>query len=181
MCVLGNAGQQFGLAFFESRKAFERIYSGGGSFLPRRAFGVTYGPIDALPFADVDAWEDLSLPVVNSRAYPLAADLTSDGTMRRLTSDELVAAETLLRALAQTTEKELDSGSWRHVVETSVGPATLELTLPFLLETERGKPSSPKLGVMPRVAERASVRMARLFEGRSFESLDDANAAIKDA
>src|SRR5262249_18190581 len=42
LCVLGNAGEQFGIAFFESRQAFERIYSRAG-FLPRRAFGVTYG------------------------------------------------------------------------------------------------------------------------------------------
>ena len=179
--VLGNAGQQFGLAFFESRKAFERIYTGAGRFLPPRAFGVTYGPIDDLPFADVDAWEDLGLPVVNSRAYPLAADLASDGTMRRLKRDELAAAEALLRALAQTTEEELDSGSWRHVVETSAGEVTLELTLPFLVETERGKPSGPKLGVRPRGAERAGVQLARFFEGRSFESLDEANAAIEHA
>jgi tetratricopeptide (TPR) repeat protein len=180
-CVLGNAGQEFGLAFFESRKSFERIYSRGGSSLPRRAFGVTYGPIDDLPFADVDAWEDLGLPVVNSRAYPLAADLASDGTMRRLNAGELAAAEALLRALTQTTEDELDSGSWRHVVDTFAGTVALDLTLPLLLEAERGQPSGPKLGVMPRLAERASVRLAHLFESQSFESLDEANAAVKRA
>jgi tetratricopeptide (TPR) repeat protein len=181
VCVLGNAGQQFGLAFFESRQEFERIYSRAGSVLPRRAFGVTYGPIDDLPFADVDAWDDLSLAVVNPLAYPLAADLADDGTMRRLTAAELAVAEALLQALAQTTEDELDSGSWRHVVETFAGPMTLELTLPFLLETEGGRPSGSKLCVMPRLAERASVRLARLFDSQSFESLDAANAAIQRA
>lgn len=181
VCVLGNAGEQFGIAFFESRQAFERIYTRPGAFLPRRAFGVTYGPIDDLPFADVDAWEDLDLPVVSPRAYPLAADLARDGTMRRLNVNELAAAEALLRALARTSEDELDSGSWRQTVETFAGPMTLELTLPFLLESERGRPSGPKLGVMPRVAERAGVRLARLFDSQSFDSLDDANAAIKRA
>jgi tetratricopeptide (TPR) repeat protein len=178
VCVLGNGGQQFGLAFFESREAFERIYGDGGNVLPRRAFGVTYGPIDDLPFADVDAWEDLGLPVVNAQAYPLAADLASDGTMRRLNVGELTAAEALLRALAQTTEDELDSGSWRHVVGTFAGEVTLNLTLPLLLEAERGQPGGPRLAVMPRLAERASVRLARVFAGQSFESLDEANAAI---
>jgi tetratricopeptide (TPR) repeat protein len=178
VCVLGNAGHQFGLAFFESRQAFERIYNVAGPFRPRRAFGVTYGPIDDLPFADVDAWEDLGLPVDNPHAYPLAADLASDGTMRRLNASELATAEALLRALARTTEDELDSGSWRCVVETAAGTMSLELTLPLLLEAERGKPSGPKPAVMPRLAERASVPLARLFENQSFESLDEANAAI---
>jgi tetratricopeptide (TPR) repeat protein len=179
-CVLGNAGEQFGIAFFESRQAFERIYTRTG-FLPRRAFGVTYGPIDDLPFADVDLWEDLNLPVVNPRAYPLAADLGSDGTMRRLNAKELTAAEALLRALAETTDDELDSGSWRHEVKTSAEAVTLELSLPLLLDEENGKPSGPSLGVMPRLAERASVRMARLFADQMFENLDEANAAIEHA
>ena len=181
ICVLGNAGQQFGLAFFESRQAFERIYTRPGAFPVRRAFGVTYGPIDDLPFADVDAWEDLGLPVVNPHGYPLAAELDSDGTMRRLNASELAAAEALLRALARAGEDELDSGSWQHVVETCAGAVTLELRLPHLLEAEGGKPSGPKLGVMPRLAERATVRMARLFADQSFESLDEANAAIQRA
>ena len=56
--VLGNGGQQFGLAFFESRPAFERLFSTTSSMPPRRAFGITFGPIDELPFADADAWED---------------------------------------------------------------------------------------------------------------------------
>jgi hypothetical protein len=180
VCVLGHAGGQFGIAFFESRQAFERIYSRTG-YIPRGAFGVTYGPIDELPFADVDLWEDLHLPVADVRAYPLAADLTSDGTMRRLNATELAAAEALLRMLARTTEDELDSGSWRHEVETSGGAIMMELSLPLLLEAERGTPSGPRLGVLPRVAERASVRMARLFADQSFESLDEANAAIQRA
>jgi tetratricopeptide (TPR) repeat protein len=178
ICMLGNAGQQFGLAFFESRAAFEQMYSAAGSRPPRRAFGVTFGPIDDLPFADVDAWEDLQLPVVNARAYPLAADLGSDGTMRRFTADELAAAEALLRALARTTEDELDSGSWRRTVPTCAGEMNLEFTLPLLIDQEQGKPVGPALGMMPRLAERGSMRLARLFESRSFESLDEANAAV---
>jgi tetratricopeptide (TPR) repeat protein len=180
VCVLGNAGEQFGIAFFESRQAFERIYSRTG-YIPRRAFGVTYGPIDELPFADADLWEDLHLPVADVRAYPLAADLASDGTMRRLNATELVAPEALLHTLAQATEDELDSGSWRHEVETSGGAIMMELSLPLLVEAERGMPNGSRLGVLPRVAERASVRMARLFADQSFESLDEANAAIQRA
>lgn len=178
VCVLGNGGQQFGLAFSESRQAFERMFDDTRTTLPRRAFGVTFGPLDELPFSDVDAWEDLALPVAGPHAYPLAADLRMDATMRRLDSKELAAAEALLRALAQTTEDELDSGSWRQSVQTCAGTLRLELTLPLLIEAEQGGLIHPRLGVMPRLGERSSVRLARLFEGQSFESLDEANAAI---
>jgi tetratricopeptide (TPR) repeat protein len=57
----------------------------------------------------------------------------------------------------------------------------LELSLPLLLDEENGKPSIPELGVMPRLAERASVRMERLFADQKFEDLDEANAAIERA
>lgn len=64
LCVLGQGGQQFGLAFFDSRAAFERLVEGtGAGRAVSRAHGVTFGAIDDLPFADVDAWQDYALPV----------------------------------------------------------------------------------------------------------------------
>lgn len=179
--VLGNGGQQFGLAFFESRKAFERMFDQTRSAPPRRAYGVTFGPIDDLPFADADAWEDLALSVAGPQAYPQAADLRSDGSVRRLDAKELASVEALLRALAQTTEDELDSGSWQQSVQTFRGPMTLKVTLPLLIEDEQDRPLRPRLGVMPRIAERTNARLARFLEGRSFESLDEANAALEAA
>src|SRR6266545_4025703 len=62
--VLGQGGQQFGVSFFESREAFERVLDPAGAGRDAdRAYGVTFGPLDELPFADVDAWLDHALPV----------------------------------------------------------------------------------------------------------------------
>lgn len=178
--VLGQGGQQFGISFFDSRAAFERLFDPAGARQPAiRAHGVTFGPIDELPFADVDAWLDDALPVAGARAYPLAADLGHDGSIRRPDGRELVYAEALLRALADTTEDELDAGRWEKRVQTSGGDVALTLTLPYLLEAEAGHtPTAPRVTALPRVAERSSVRIARLTEGRSFDSLDDLNAEI---
>lgn len=180
LSVLGQGGQQFGVSFFESRKAFERVLdpAGAGRYASR-AHGVTFGPIDELPFADVDAWLDYALPVAGPRAYPLAADLRRDGTVRRPDARELTCAEALLRALAETTESELDAGRWHKRVETADGAMELTLTLPLLLEAETGQPSTgARIAAMPRMAERSSVRIARMMEGRAFESLDEANAEL---
>ena len=101
--VLGQGGQLFGLSFFESRAAFARVLNRADSGrYPDHADGVTFGSIDELPFADVDAWLDDELPVAGPRAYPLAADIHRDGTIRRPDARELTYAETLLRALAST-------------------------------------------------------------------------------
>ncbi len=151
--VLGQGGQQYGLSFFESRGAFARVLvlADVGRHASR-AHGVTFGPIDELPFADVDAWLDDALPVAGPRAYPLAADLRRDGTARRPDARELVAAEALLRALAGTNEDELDAGRWQKRVDTFDGPIALALTLPLLLEAEAGDVSvAPRPSVMPRL------------------------------
>lgn len=176
--VLGQGGQQFGISFFDSRAAFERVIdSANAGRSASRANGVTFGPIDELPFADADTWLDYALPVAGARAYPLAADLRRNGSIHRPDASGLAYAEALLRALAETTEDELDAGRWEKRVQTCDGDAELTLTLPFLLDAETGHtPTASRLAAMPRVAERSSVRIARLIEGRSFESLDDLNA-----
>jgi tetratricopeptide (TPR) repeat protein len=180
ICVLGAGGQQFGLSFFNSRAAYEGVIDWpSGGLAEGRAYGVTFGPVDELPFGDVDAWLDHALPVADADAYPLAADFGRDGSMRRPDAHDLTSAEALLRALAETTEADLDAGQWKKRVRTFDGDIDVTLTLPFLLEAEAGRPSTaPPVTMMPRLAERARVRIGLLTEGRSFESSDDLNAEI---
>lgn len=186
VAVLGQGGEQFGVSFFDSRRAFERVIDATDPRLVlRRAHGVTFGSIDELPFADVDAWQDYALPLAGSRAYPLAAELGPDGLVRRPDAGEITYAEALLRALAATSEGELDTGRWQKRVATCDGERELTFSLPLLLEAERvpdaghgtGSPRPGRGAGMP-AAERASARVARLLEGRSFESLDDLNAEL---
>jgi tetratricopeptide (TPR) repeat protein len=100
--------------------------------------------------------------------------------MRRPDARALPFSEAVLRALAETTEDELDAGTWRKRVQTFDGPIELTLSLPFLLEAEAGRlPTHVRATAMPRVTERESVRIARLLEGRSFESLEAVNAELE--
>jgi tetratricopeptide (TPR) repeat protein len=179
--VLGQAGQQFGLAFFDSRGAFERLLDAADAGRSAsRAHGVTFATIDELPFADDDAWQDHALPVAAPHAYPLPADMKRGGVVRRPDARALTFSEALLRALADTTEDELDAGTWQKRVQTFDGPVELTLSLPFLLEAESGRVPTPvRATALPRVAERESVRIARLLEGKSFESLDAVNAELE--
>lgn len=183
MTVLGQGGSQFGLAFFDSRAAFEQVLElANAGRHPDRVHGVTFGPVDELPFADVDAWLDHRLPVAGPRAYPLAAELRRDGIMRRPDARGLTFAEALLRALGATTEDEIDTGRWQKQVETHDGTTTVTMTLPLLLEAEAGHASTAlRVAAMPRAVERSSARLARLLETKSFASLDDANAEIAKA
>lgn len=174
LSVLGDGGELFGLGFFESRKQFEAILDGRSR--PRRAAGVTFMPIDELPFGDVDLWEIHGLPVEGPEAYPLACEIDR-GEMRRFDVARLRHVTHLLRAFADVTDDELDAGRWSRRIETPGGTVDMRLALPLLLEEEAGT-RRPALVPTARMAERASVRVARLLEGQSFESLDEVNAAI---
>lgn len=183
--VLGNGGQEFGLSFFESRRAFDDMMRGT---LPAKGLnGVTFGPIAELPFADADTWEDYALPVAAPRAYPLASRMTLDGRMTRPQAAELAFIEALLRALAETTEDELDAGRWTRRVETIDGAVDLTLALPDLLaaiapaasaasKRTRAARRGPGTG-----AEQVLQRLQRFLNEREFASPDEANAAMEDA
>jgi len=181
--VLGNGGQEFGLAFHEDRRAFERLIEPGVSpSAALRANGVTFGPAYELPFADLDAWEEHGWPVAGRHAYPLPCDLYADGRFIRPTTTELTYMEVLMRALADTTEDELDAGRWRRRVIGFDGPVEVTLTLPSLLEADADRRStvlSPR--ALSRAAERASAQVSRFLAGTEFGSIEDANAGLERA
>lgn len=178
--VLGNGGQEFGLGFFESRRAFTRLLSMRDPRALTRAFGVTFGPVDELPFADVDAWEDHALPVAGPLAYPLAADIGRDG-IRRPSAKALNHIEALLRALTDSTEADYDAGRWQREVNTFDGQLTMTLTLPDVLEAEDGHQRKLPALRSRRGAERAMAQVSRLLEQHTLGSLDEANALLNDA
>jgi tetratricopeptide (TPR) repeat protein len=139
--VLGRSSGLCGVSFFDSRRAFDRLFEAADAGLPpAESNGVIFDRIDGLPFADVDAWEDHGLPVAAPDAYPLMADFRSDDAVRRPTARALSFAEGLLRALAGATDDELDAGAWQVRVDTFDGPLDLRLSLPLLIEAEAARP-----------------------------------------
>ena len=177
LVVLGNGGQEFGIGFFASRKAFERILDAPGIPAFNRAYGVTFGPIENLPFADADVWEDLALPVAGSEAYPQPLDLSLDGSVRRPEPGELAFMEALLRGLADVTEDELDTGAWARRVRSADGELPLRFSLPLLLEAERDPAGAPR-AAGPRMSERPLAQLRRFLDSQQFDTIDDANAAL---
>ncbi|MES1243533.1 MAG: tetratricopeptide repeat protein [Acidobacteriota bacterium] len=83
-----------------------------------------------IPAHDLYLWERHGL-AVTGEDYPRVA--TPAGEKRRPDSRLLAFFEAVLRALAVTTEDEMDSGLWEKTVETALGPVRLILGLPDLL------------------------------------------------
>jgi tetratricopeptide (TPR) repeat protein len=176
--VMGSAGQQFGLAFFSSKEKFRALLDGGSpeDFLEDGSEWAIYlAPGWDTPLADVIAWERLQLPLASERAYPAAIRLDPSRAPQRPDAGRLAYFEGLLRALAATTEAEMDAGRWSHTVPTADGERTYVLTLPDLLEPDAAP--TPKMD--RRSMERIGAEIERLFRDRRFESIEEANAVIE--
>lgn len=175
--VMGAAGREFGLGFFESRQRYDRMFEVDDPrklIAKRGVWSFTYAEMIDLPIGDADAWEDHRLPIANQHAYPLLARFGPGAEVRRPTPKQWAFVEGLVRALARTTEAEMDSGRWSKTVETVDGPTEYVLALPALLEPVEPKRTSLQKGMPDRRAmERAFVDMDRAARGMEFSSVEE--------
>ena len=125
-----------------------------------------------LPIPDVSPWADLGLPVAAADAYPVVAKAIGDDEFTRPDRARLAFLEGLFRALAETTESELDAGRWRREVPTADGAVVYQFAIPPLLdEPAEGEPSRD-------VEEEAGAALSRFLDEGQFESLDEAFAEL---
>ena len=183
LTVLGAAATVFGLGFFASRRAFDALHtspqpeallSGAG------AWSVLFGPLDDMPFGDADLWEDEGLAVAGPPAYPVAMWHGPGGKLRRPRAHELADLTAILRALGRTREAEIDSGRWSHEVPGPAGPVTVTLAIPELLAPIDAPPPRRAGPLDRRAMERLTAEMERFVQGSLFESLEQANAALRE-
>jgi tetratricopeptide (TPR) repeat protein len=139
--VLGAGGRTFGLGFVPSIAAHENLRTTGD--IPRGGlWSLTFGDIDSIPFDDGEAWERNNFPLAGPEAYPTFLKFGKSFGHKYPAPDELIWAEGLLRAIAQTTEDEIDSGKWEKQLRTQNGPATYRFSMPLLLEQLSGGASA---------------------------------------
>jgi tetratricopeptide (TPR) repeat protein len=127
-----------------------------------------YVRVDELPVFDVGLWADSDLPVAGPRAYPVVIKPLGDREFERPDAARLAYLEGLLRAMAETTEADVDSGRWTRTVETADGALTYRLSIPSLLdEPIQGQPSREE-------EERSGAILSRFLAEGGFEDLDQA-------
>jgi tetratricopeptide (TPR) repeat protein len=180
--VLGAAGQTFGLGFFTNPQDFAALHEDPDpqAFLSKRGkWTVLYGPVDEMPFGDVDLWEDHRLPVAGPPAYPVAMWYGPRGDLRRPRAQELADLTAILLAVARSTEAEIDRGRWSHEVSGHDGSRTVTLAIPELLAPVDTPPPRRPGPPDRRAMERLTAEVQRFTQGALFESLEEANAALR--
>lgn len=176
--ILGNGGMTYGIGFYDSAEMFEQFTAGHGmdAIKKNSYWTLFFGGIEELPFGDADLWEDNDFPVASPEAYPLLMCYKPNGKHRRPQPDVLAFVEGLLRAFAQTSESEIDSGRWQKTVSTSGGDETYTLALPGLLESaEEACKQEVKRGRLPdrRAMEKTHLDIQRILDGHDFSSMDE--------
>jgi len=143
MVVTGTTRETRGVMFYVTRDHFERFQTKPPTSGKKpRMWIVAFDPVDHLPFADVDAWEDLALPVAAPDAYPRPGLVMPTDSLVRPDAHQLARLEGILRALTATTDDEFDLGEWTRQVDTAEGSMTVGLSLPHLLEQVAGAEAS---------------------------------------
>lgn len=179
--VMGSAGREFGLSFFNSEQEYRSIFVDAtpeASFAGG-AWGVWFNHGWDTPPSDVLAWDEHQLPLASLHAYPVAAHIDPGGATERADAGHLAYFEGLLRALAASTEQDMDRGRWTQTVETFDGPADYTLALPDLLEPPEQRRSLRGIHAL-RSMERRTAEISRALEQMSFEDLDDMNETLRE-
>jgi tetratricopeptide (TPR) repeat protein len=186
LAVTGSTRETRGVMFYATRDQFERfLVNPPTSGRKPRMWIVAFDPIDSLPFADVDAWEDLALPVAADDAYPRPGLVMPTDVLVRPNARQLAHLEAILRTLAATTDDEFDAGEWTRMVDTAEGALTIRLSLPRLLEqmadqSTSGVPFDESAGPIARLRfemERTLLRASRA--GRSAATPEDTARVIE--
>lgn len=144
LVVLGAGRSTFGLVAYPSLAAYCRFLRIGtqGESAESRLGGLTqvlFDELADLPASDAELWQQHELPVAGTRAYPLAIKYLSKGDLGRPSPKELEFLAGALRALATTSEEEIDSGRWDKDVLVNNHTSRFTLTIPDLLD-----PPSPQ-------------------------------------
>lgn len=159
------------LSFYRNLKEYENIKEG---IVPNGSmWKMLYTDITHMPLNDANIWMENNLPVANSEAYPTLCEYIEKKT-RRAGPDIAAFMEGLLRALAQSTEKEFDQIEWEKTVSTFRGEETYKLSLPCLKETqENSKETFSKKGIPDRRAlEKIHTDIQRMLDGHNFDSIE---------
>ena len=141
-----------------------------------RLFSLTFESVADEHSADVDVWKELDLPLETGEAFP-SFSFFSEGEARRPTPKELEFATIVLKALAATSEREIDAGRWSKEVECFGKTKKVGFSIPNLLDPP-DRQEWIRRGMMPeRRGNERHFKMVQEFiqqhgEGMSLEELN---------
>jgi len=148
--VLGAGSQTYGLGFYDNEEDHYDLMAQRVDPQKMNLCSLTFdGPTDSPP-GDVKLWNELDLPLETGDAYPSIGFFAVEEA-RFPTPKELDFATIVLKALAATSEEELDSGRWTKWIKFMGKRKKCVFSIPDLLDPpdhkewiRRGKMPEPR-------------------------------------
>lgn len=100
--ILGNGGEEFGLALYPSLDALRVQFSAVGSsqsYKQIMATSITFDEPTSLPFEDLDALEQYGWEIAHAQAFPLLMKVSPPGKVTVPTAGEIALLAAALRAI----------------------------------------------------------------------------------
>ena len=131
--VLGAGSQAYGLGFYNNPEDHYDLRSQQVDPMELSLFSLSFDPPGEVQNADIELWNELDLPLETGEAFPSMVLYSKKG-LRQPTPKELDFGTVVLRALADTSEEEIDSGRWTKSVELLGKNKKCALSIPNLLD-----------------------------------------------
>ena len=177
--VLGAGAETYGLGFYDDAEDHYDLMAQRGDPRELNLFSLTFQSRADVRSGDIELWSELDLPLETGEAFP-TMDFFSEGESRRPTPKELDFATVVLKALAATSEEEIDSGRWTKSVEFLGRPKKCVLSIPNLLDPP-DHVEWMRRGMMPeRRGHEQHLKLVQEFMEKSGGEMnvDELNAAI---
>ena len=176
--ILGAGGRMMGIGFFANVKSHEKLMNAQApqkqlTRTPR--WSLMFNAPDELPPEDADLWQEHGLRVTTDEAVPQLLCFHGATKVQRPDGATLTFVEGLCRAIAATTEAEIDAGRWEKTVRTIDGPVRYELTIPHLLQT---RPAEKPVQFGRASMERSMQQIARMIQNSGAKSIEEMNALL---
>ena len=176
--VLGAGGQVMGIAFFRDQKSFDGLTASQDpdellSKTPR--WSLMFHDPDEVPSEDAELWEEHGLRVTPDETVPLLLRYRGMSKVDRPDGEILMFVEGLCRALAATTESEIDSGRWEKTVRRFDGEVTYRLSIPHLLEPP---PTPADVAFGPAAMERSMRQIGEMIKESGAQTVKEMNAFL---
>lgn len=176
--ILGAGGEVMGIGFFPDVAAHERLLN---SEAPPKTIGkgqrwaLMFNAPDELPSGDAELWETHGLRVAADEMVPLLLRYRGVSKVDRPDGATMTFVEGLCRAVAATTESEIDSGRWEKTVQTFDGTVVYRLGIPHLLLPASAAKEKP----LTRASmERSMQQMMRIIEQSGAKSIEEMSAVL---
>ncbi len=177
--VLGAASQTYGLGFYEDPEDHVALMAQETHPCDLMLGSLTFDNPKDLRVADVGLWRQWNLPLETGDAFPSMNFFSQDGA-RRPNPDELDFVSLVLKALADTSEDEIDSGRWTKSVECGGRRCEVKLSIPNLLDPPN-RQEWIRRGLSPdRREHERSMKLVHEFiqQHAGKMSLDELNAEV---